>query len=177
MNPMTTRVLLLTFSVFTGCSQNEPEPSSSPESKVAAAAEGERYLLTTEPDHALDVIQVRTEAVDNDEVVIVGRIGGSGMPWVEGRAAFSIVDRALEACGDRTEDHCPLPWDYCCELERLPTSKALIKVVNHDGQLVKTDARELLGLTELQTVIVRGKARRDDADNLTILATGLYLKQ
>lgn len=167
---------LITFFIFTGCSHDDPNPTSSPETKLAATAEGERYLLTNEPGHAMDVIQVRTETADNDEVVIVGRIGGSDTPWVEGRAAFSIVDRALEACGDRTDDHCPLPWDYCCELERLPTSKALIKVIDQDGQLVKTDARDLLGVTELQTVIVQGKASRDDADNLTILATGLYLK-
>ena len=167
---------LITFFIFTGCSHDHPNPISSPETKVAATEEGEQYLLTDEPDHAMDVIQVRTETTDNDDVVIVGRIGGSGMPWVEGRAAFSIVDRALEACGDRSDDHCPLPWDYCCELERLPTSKALIKVLDQDGQLVKTDARKLLGVTELQTVIVQGKASRDDADNLTILATGLYLK-
>ena len=175
MKPLTTLGLVTLFT-FTGCSHDDPAPTSSPKTEVAAAVEGEQYILTDEPDHAMDVIQVRTETTDNDEVVIVGRIGGSGMPWVEGRAAFSIVDRTLEACGDRSDDHCPLPWDYCCELERLPTSKALIKVIDPDGQLVKTDARKLLGLTELQTVIVQGKATRDDADNLTILATGLYLK-
>lgn len=176
MKPLSTLGLLITFFIFTGCSHDDPDRTSSPDTKLAAAAEGKRYLLSNEPDHAMDVIQVRTETADNDKVVIIGRIGGSDMPWVEGRAAFSIVDRALEACGDRTDDHCPLPWDYCCELERLPTSKALIKVINQDGQLVKTDARELLGVTELQTVIVQGKASRDDANNLTILATGLYLK-
>ena len=38
------------------------------------------------------------------------------------------------------------------------------------------DARELLNVKELTTVVVTGKAQRDDAGNLTILATGVYVK-
>ncbi len=44
------------------------------------------------------------------------------------------------------------------------------------GDLVKVDARQLLGLKELQTVMVRGKAQRDDSGNLTVLASGVYVK-
>ncbi len=45
------------------------------------------------------------------------------------------------------------------------------------GELVKTDARQLLGLKELQTVMIRGKAQQDDSGNLTVLATSVYVKQ
>ena len=96
-------------------------------------------------------------------------------PWVEGRAAFSIVDNSLKACSDIPGDMCKKPWDYCCETPKLPSSTALIKVVGEDGNLVKADARKLLGVKELSTVVVRGKAQRDDTGNLTVLATGIYV--
>jgi hypothetical protein len=39
--------------------------------------------------------------------------------WIEGRAAFSLVDQSLKACSDVEGDDCPVPWDYCCETEKL----------------------------------------------------------
>ena len=119
---------------------------------------------------------MRTTAKDGDSVVIVGRIGGSENPWIAGRVAFSIVDLSLKACSDIPGDQCEIPWDYCCETHKLPTSLALIKLVDTNGDLVKADARELLKVKELSTVIVNGKAQRDDAGNLTVLASSVYVK-
>jgi len=42
---------------------------------------------------------------------------------------------------------------------------------------VKADARELLNVKEMSTVVVKGKAQRDEAGNLTILASGVYVKK
>lgn len=53
----------------------------------------------------------------------------------------------------------------------------LIKVVDENGKLVKADARELLNVKELSTVVIKGKARRDDKGNLTILASGVFVKK
>ena len=62
-------------------------------------------------------------------------------------------------------------------MDKLPTSTALIKFVDEDGMLVHADAREFLNVKELQTVVVRGKAQRDDAGNLTVFANGLYVRE
>ena len=165
---------LFSFAFFVGCAA---QPSSQPAApQAAASAEGEKFLLAEEPAGAADVRAAREKAQDNEEVVVVGRIGGSENPWVAGRAAFSIVDRSLLACSDREGDNCPYPWDYCCETDKLPTSTAMVKVVDDNGTLVAADARELLGVKELQTVVVRGKAQRDEAGNLTVLASSLYIK-
>ncbi|NIL95714.1 MAG: hypothetical protein GTO53_00715, partial [Planctomycetales bacterium] len=72
-----------------------------------------KYVLADEPAGAQGVRQVRQAAKDQDEVIVVGRIGGLANPWVEGRAAFSIVDPALKSCHDMGDDDCPTPWDYC----------------------------------------------------------------
>ena len=138
--------------------------------------DGSKFILTAEPEGAVDVIKVRAEAADGEDIVIVGRIGGSENPWIDGRAAFSIVDGSLKACSDIEGDECPKPWDYCCQVPELPTATALVKVVDDNGELVKADARGLLSVKELSTVVVKGKAKRDEAGNLTVLASGVFVR-
>jgi hypothetical protein len=116
----------------------------------------------------------RKDAKDADEVTLVGRIGGDANPWVEGQAAFLIVDSALQPCKD--EEGCPTPWDYCCSMDLLPENKAMVKVVDSSGKTVATDARQLLGIKELQTVVVHGRAKRDEGGNLTVLADGIFVR-
>ena len=172
----TAATLLILVAVFGGCQQESSTQKTQDPAAHSPSVDGEKFSLTDQPDGAEDVITVRESANDGDEVVIVGRIGGGENPWIEGRAAFSIVDESLKACSDIEGDNCPQPWDYCCETAKLPTSTALVKVVDENGDLVKADARELLKLKELQTVIVKGKAQRDDEGNLIVLASGVYVK-
>jgi len=138
--------------------------------------DGSLFLLGLEPTGAFDVIPIRETAKDQDDVVIVGRIGGSENPWVDGRAAFSIVDLSLLACSDREGDDCPKPWDYCCETDRLPQARALVKFVDEEGKVLTSDARDLFGLHELQTVVVQGTAQRDESGNLTVLARNMFIR-
>ena len=159
--------------MMVGCGQ-APAPSV-PVSTVASKA-GAQYLLSVEPAAAKSILQVREESKQGDEVVLVGRIGGDVNPWVEGRAAFSLVDLSARACSDIAGDSCPTPWDYCCETDKLVKGKTLIKLVGDDGQPVATDARELLGVKELDTLVVQGKAQRDDSGNLTILASKIFVR-
>jgi hypothetical protein len=158
------------LAIVVGCSRDST-PAQGADSSGDAA-----YRLTAEPAGAAGVIEVREHAKDGDEIVVVGRIGGAS-PWIEGRAAFSIVDGSLKACSDIPGDQCTTPWDYCCETDKLPTATALVKIVDESGALVKTDARQLLQVKELSTVVVKGKAQRDDAGNLVVLASGAYVRE
>ena len=143
-------------------------------SKEASSEAASEYLLKTEPAGAQEIIAVRANAKNDDEVTLVGRIGGDANPWIEGVAAFSLIDNSPKPC---TEDGCEKPWDYCCEPSKtLATSRVLVKMVDKQGKLIATDARKLLGVKELQTLVVHGKAQRDDQGNLTVLATGVFVK-
>lgn len=165
-----TALLSTCVAIAVGCS------GPTAETGTQASADGAKYRLSTEPAAATDIKAAR-EAVKNDEeVTLVGRIGGAENPWVDGQAAFTIVDRVLKPCNEQDDDACPTPWDYCCDTDLLPTHKALIKVVGDDGRPVATDARRLLGVKELQTVVVHGRAKRDEAGNLTVLADGVYVR-
>jgi hypothetical protein len=148
------------------------------ESASAAKANDQQsngaYLLQEQPDDAADVLTVRKDAKDQQAVVVVGRIGGRKNPWIKGAAAFSIVDRSLKPCSEIEGDTCRTPWDYCCEAN-LPKATVLVMVVDDEGKLVKQDARELLGVKELDTLFITGKAKRDKAGNVTILASKVFL--
>jgi len=166
--------ILAGFFILGGCSSKPA--STSPPVTSGPSQEGKQYLLTGEPQDARDVIAMRSSVKDGQDVVVVGRIGGSDEPFVEDVAAFTIVDRSLQACSDVPGDNCPTPWDYCCRTDALPEASVLVKVVDESGSLIPVGARELLGLGYLQTVVVQGTARRDEAGNVTVLASALHVR-
>ena len=90
-----------------GCSQ---EPTRQP---PTSGVDGSKYVLSAKPEDARGVIKVRKDAKDGDDVVVVGRIGGSDNPWIEGMAAFTIVDPKLKHCHELGDDGCLKPWDFC----------------------------------------------------------------
>ena len=168
---------------LSGCGDEPPEPDA------AARIDVTPYLLAELPESAREVKAVYEDGAEDGgeggeggevkgwEVVMVGRIGGSLDPWIDGRAAFNIVDRSVKACTDIPGDTCPTPWDYCCTRDDLPGAIALVKVVDLSGRLLAADARSLFGMKELQTVYVRGNASKDENGNLVVLATAVYVKK
>jgi hypothetical protein len=160
-----------------GCDQTASKPipaNTIPTLKI----DGTKFVLPEEPTDAKTVLEARAATKDGDEVTVVGRIGGDRDPWVTDRAAFSIVDTSLTPCDERPGDTCKTPWDYCCEPD-IAKAMATVKFVDDDGKTLAIDARQLLlvaNLKELQTVVVKGQAKRDEAGNLTVLASGLFVR-
>jgi hypothetical protein len=144
-------------------------------SKAPTAETESTMHLKQEPAGAVDVLALRKDAKDQDDVVVVGRIGGRQDPWIKGTAAFPIVDRSLRPCNEIPGDACPTPWDYCCEAD-LPDATVLVTFVDASGRVIKEDPRELLNVKELQTVVVQGKAKRDEAGNVTVLASKIHVR-
>jgi hypothetical protein len=132
-------------------------------------------VASSEPAGAIPVGEARASAKDQDEVVLVGRIGGSEKPFVEGLAAFTIVDPKVPHCA--TEEGCPTPWDYCCAQDQVKDNVAVIKIVDGQGNPVAEDPRQLLGVKELSMVVVHGKAERDTEGNLAVLADKVFVKE
>lgn len=163
-------MLLVALGFVTGCSESADISTGRP------STEGSRFLLAKEPAGALGVREAVKQATDGREVVVVGRVGGEVNPWVDGIAAFTIVDISLTPCNERPGDSCPTPWDYCCDLDDLPTSSAAIKLVDERGKVVAESAQKMLALKELETVVVHGKAQRNAEGGLVVLADGLFVK-
>jgi hypothetical protein len=132
-------------------------------------------VLKKEPKGAVDVLALRKDAKDKQDVVVVGRIGGRVSPWVKGTAVFPIVDRTLKPCNEIPGDACKTPWDYCCETN-VPKATVLVMFVDEKGKVIKKDPRKLFDVKELSTVVVQGTAKRDKAGNVTVLATKLHVR-
>lgn len=167
---MTWVSLGLLFAV--GCG-GSPESASRDESRSSVPAASE-YMATSEPAGAVPVGDARQSATDDEAIVLVGVIGGSSEPFIDGLAAFTIVDPKVPACG--VDEGCPTPWDYCCTQNQVKENIATVKVVDDGGKMVTTDARSLLGVKELSTVVVEGTAQRDEQGNLSLLAKQVFIR-
>jgi len=152
-----------------GCGTSETSQTGASTSVIASP-----YVVATEPDGAIPVGEARQSAENEQAITLVGLIGGSSKPFVEGLAAFTIVDPKVPYCAP--EEGCPTPWDYCCTQNQVKDNIATVKVVDEDGNPVTEDARALLGVKELSTVVVEGKAKRDDQGNLTIAASKIFVR-
>lgn len=154
-----------------GCGRSDDSGAPSVSTEPALGAQ---YLADSEPAGAVPVGEARETAQDEQAVTLVGTIGGSTEPFVDGLAAFTIVDPKVPYCA--ADEGCPTPWDYCCTQDQVKANIATVKVVDQSGNPVATDARSLLGVRELATVVVQGTARRDDQGNLTVAADQVFVR-
>ena len=161
-------MIVILGSLIMGCnSKNSPNTTN---------IDSSLYLLTSEPAGAISVQELKDVSPKNeDDIVVFGRIGGI-QPWIKGLSVFTLVDSALTPCNERPDDTCPPPWDYCCEAD-LAANQTLIKVVDKQGMPLELGAQELLDVKELQTVVVQGKVQRDTAGNLSVLASGVFIRR
>lgn len=159
-----------TLAMLIGCGDADDSAAST----NATVEANPMFVLTAEPADAMPVGEARESVEDQQDVILVGTIGGSPEPFVDGLAAFTIVDTKVPYCAD--EEGCPTPWDFCCTQDQVKDNIATIKIVDEAGKPVAEDARQLLGVKELSTVIVQGQAARDEAGNLTVAATKVFVR-
>lgn len=164
-------VVMSLIAIASGCSDGngDGEAALAPNSSQPS-----EYLTDHEPADGLPVGAARRTVEDGQAVTLVGTIGGSTEPFVEGLAAFTIVDPSVPHCAP--DEGCPSPWDYCCTQDQVAENIATVMLVDSAGNPVNEDARELLGVEELATVTVRGTAERDAEGNLTIAANKVFVR-
>jgi hypothetical protein len=136
-------------------------------------------LVVRGPAQGTHVAAAKASARQGDEVVVVGRIGGSESPFVAGRAVFTIVDPALVACSDMDDpDHCRTPWDYCCEdRARMRAGTATVEVAGADGRPLAVALQGTAGLEPLATVAVTGTVvERNDAGLFVVRARRIEVR-
>ena len=126
------------------------------------------------PANQVGVSMARNSAADGQEVVVEGRL----KDFVNGKAAFTMVDGSIPSClEDGMAESCPTPWDYCCVApQKLAANSATVKLIGTDGETLAGNLKGVNSIDNLSTVVVTGKAEKDDAGNLTIAATKVYLK-
>ena len=137
-----------------------------------AAAPLASFVLATDPGEAIAVTAAKAAGVA-DKVVVTGRVASV----VKGFAVFTLMDAALEYCGQvNKEDNCKTPWDYCCDSQEKRTAHSLlVEVRDGTGQPIATPALPDTRLLDL--VEVRGKLQKDDHGNFVLVADGMFRVQ
>ncbi len=161
---------------ITGCGKSTQSTATAAHA-TAINIDGSKFLLHEEPAGAVGVIAARESAEDGKPLVLVGRIGGSAKPWIDGRAAFMLLDASMSIVAEGEEDLAEgeLCTGDCCASELLDCT-TLVKVVDEQGRLVPIDSRKLLGLKESDLVVVQGTAKKDENGNFVMLAKGVYVR-
>lgn len=160
------------------CVPSETETAEPAAGANAATAPAERLFLKLAPSDALSVAEARAQLAPGDTAIVAGQVGGTAQPFVEGYAAFVLADPKLMFCNEMGDDHCPTPWDACCEdPDKLSDLRASVQFDDAQGQILAVNLKGQQGLKELSHVIVTGLvAETSTPENLIILADGLYLE-
>jgi len=161
---------LLVLLVATGCD------CQSKSLNAELSAERDRLQLAAEPPGAVSVLELRESLTGNSQdVVVVGRVGGSKPVFSAQHASFFLVDPAAlpehqhaDGCGD----NCP----YCSKGAD-DNAVAMIHCVDAQGEAVPIGADRLFDLAEGQTAVIQGTAHVDESGNLIVLANGLYIRR
>lgn len=174
MKLLTCSVLFLLPIAAAACGGDAGDDAGSTASQGSASASTDTAAdvwLASVPADAQDVAEARADATEGRTMTVRGVIGGSKKPFVDGLAAFQLIDPALEPCA--VGEGCPTPWDYCCVDPRTIAANS-ITVEVRDGDAVRAGGlRGSNGLDHLAEVVVQGVAERDERGNVTIVASGV----
>jgi hypothetical protein len=160
------------------------------------ATERSRLRLASVPEKppgVVDLIQqlksqpARPGQPKSREVTIVGQIGGMpnpwndthpDFPWFAGQGSFFLVDAKVAGQFAKHANH--HGGDHNCAFCQNLAAKnarniAVVNLVDGNGEIIKIDARELLGLEENQRVVVRGRAELLGGTMLVLHADGVHI--
>lgn len=170
--------LSITIALISGCA--DPPVDRSRTAAAEAQIGGARYMLAEEPDHAVGVIDARQSASDGAPLTVVGRIGGTSSPWVDGRAAFTLLDASLVLVAEGTDagdaEDSQICTGDCCAAERAHATM-LVKILGDNGRVLEVDSRDLLGIAESDMVVVVGTAKKDKNGNVTLVADAVFVRR
>lgn len=139
---------------------------------TATAALPESYYAPELPEGAVGVMALR--GLDGDQAITVR---GEVMDFVDGFAAFTLADLELMSCADMDDpDHCPTPWDFCCE-DPDQLARGIATVEFHaEGQPLKGSVKGFHGIDHLTDVVIVGDLNVDSAGNLLIVAQSVHVE-
>jgi len=155
-----------------GCGQKTPEQAASvplPPQFVNAAPEGE----------ATPIPEAR-KLEPGTEVVLKGRVMGVREPFAKERALFVLGDEGtITPCNAVAEDHCPTPWDACCDPVAVRSAgSASIQLLGDNGNVLPIGLKGVGGLQELSKVTVAGKvAPGSMAEAFVVTASAVFVEQ
>lgn len=146
------------------------------DAKPESGLPADLFLKTPPAAAALSPEQAKKTVKQGDTITLVGRVGGSKSPFVAGRSILTLVGDMLPACSDNPDDHCKVPWDYCCETKAdIARHSATIQLVDDKGKTLRVDLKGQGGITELAALTVVGAVAQVSDKALVVNAKNIYI--
>jgi hypothetical protein len=157
----------LVASVIAGCGDNQ-----APSAGGGAAA---AWRLSTAPGDVVDIKSAKAQAREGDVITLRGTIGGRRDPITPESGLVVLMDPSVPSCAAESDDHCPTPWDYCCEPADVKTAhSATVQLRDSQGKPVRLAPDDL---KPLQTIVVQGTVgARPNDQTLLVLAQGVFVE-
>lgn len=147
---------------------NQSEPGS-----ISVASE---HLLSVEPANAVALTEAAESlGSESKSITLIGKIdAGDFSAFQEKEATFMLSELPQDGHGVDDPDHednCPF-----CKRRAANAPKAIVQIVDDKGNVIPTDARQLLGVQKGDRVIASGIATFDDSVNaITVQCERVYL--
>jgi len=161
--------VLLASTALLGCDGKSSEQTTSTTETFIDIPDS--TFLAQRPAEAKDLAVVKKDAKIGDQVTFLARVGGRARPFVEKQAIFIAADPSLQSCEVITDDdHCSIPWDYCCEDgELLREGMATIRILNTDGRPFGVNAKGAGGLQASKFIVVEGTVSELNDEGLFVV--------
>lgn len=139
------------------CSIGLPLSAGCGDAQSRGVAEVRRKVLAGElPERVLSLAEAHAMFEERKQMAVVGRIFSSlGSPFDPDTTAFNLIE--LPKPGHSHDDPGDCPF---CKRDMENAASALVQVVNAAGEVLKSSAEKLLGLSKNQDVVVEGTATK-----------------
>ncbi len=170
--PLTFVLLSLFCLTMFGC-----RDSSEPETETPSVALPDSLFLAAAPTEIQPISSLKSDAQEGDTVAVKAVVGGRKKVFVNNRAVMTVIDATLENPCTKEDDHCAMPWDYCCTpAEVLLTNMASVQILGADNRPLAVDLSEVENLKPLTTLVIQGTVGpRTDKASLVINAAGIFV--
>ena len=170
-------VLCTTLGAFTGCDGSSSGTTASNTTSPAMVIPAAHFMSGEKPANAPMLTEVKAASKISDKVMFEARVGGRAKVFVDDMAIFLAADPRLVSCDQRPGDHCPVPWDYCCEnADALKKGMATIQIIDDAGLPYEVTAEGQGGIEPLKTVVVTGiVSAKDPEGNFVVDASSVWV--
>ncbi len=170
-----TLIMISAMALF-GCGDAQTQESNGT-AQTAINAPTDLFTNSRPPD-APGLAEVKKSASKGDAIRFMGRVGGKVEPFVSSSAVFVVADPSLISCelmGE--EDHCAVPWDYCCEdADDVRNGIGTVRIVDGNGRPLRGSAENMGGLSPSKFVLIEGVLQdRNDEGLFIVDATKIWV--
>ncbi len=172
---ITTNLLLGALTLGLVACSNSGEESKATDNTVPSQTIAGLFVDDA-PPNPIPVATLLQDTQPGNPVSVVGQIGGVLSPFADEYAVFFLTDEAVVFCDEMGDDHCPTPWDACCEdPDLLKKSRILVQFTNESGEILPVGLKGANDLTELDKIVVSGTVESADGEGFMIEGKSIHL--